>query len=619
MAGAKAAAAVVEKEGVKEEQEEAAELEKKRSKLVQDIKALDGPEANRRGFRKISHNPSQKIAESEFQICRDVNPKEGEQKLGMEDLMLPLRDANEFHALTQQLNKLEAAQSTTLVAPPAAEQTVRENREKTYQQVSKNVSKWQHVVTTNREAKHIQFPLNVQEQSITSTTLVKSFKPQTELEKNVDEVLKKSDLANVDVNEKEAADLKEEEEAQRQTYVELAKLRSVMWQQEVKAKHSAKIKSKKYHQIMKHAKQASHEREVAAIAAEDPEALAEYQDRIERERIKERMTLKHKNTSRWARNLQQKGLTKVPEFKKAIDEQLRKSKQLSEKREKHEEDTDEVEAEVPEEAPVEAVEAEEEEAEATDVAPPTLLTAKPRAAAKQKAPSEKEVLLPSFITDLAGGGSAGAASSAVTDAVAAAAAASVEEQDDEREEEQKKFMAEAFADSNAVEQFEKEKEAVIEEETGEKADKDAAATKNLPGWGSWTGEGTKAQKPNVKAEEAAAAKRKEKANKRKDAGRAHVIIHEKRGVNPKSGIYMLASKPGGTFSTAAQYEASLVVPLGPDWNTSNFHKEVIKPKVKVLRGKVIKPIAMSKRTQKRQLQLKAARQQQQHQQRKPVF
>ena len=79
--------------------------------------------------------------------------------------------------------------------------------------------------------------------------------------------------------------------------------------------------------------------------------------------------------------------------------------------------------------------------------------------------------------------------------------------------------------------------------------------------------------------------------KRKDAGLSHAIINERR--DKKFTKYTLEGVPQ-QFSSKHQFEASIRNPLGPEWNTSTSHNNLVKPKIKVKPGSIIKPISSFK-------------------------
>lgn len=107
----------------------------------------------------------------------------------------------------------------------------------------------------------------------------------------------------------------------------LAKMRALLFYHEVKAKRMKKIKSKEYHRKLKKAEK--RKALEAGGEADDEEQLRQMMEEAEFERAKERLTLKHKNTSRWARRALKRGTDLVDDgTKAAIAEQLRLGQEL---------------------------------------------------------------------------------------------------------------------------------------------------------------------------------------------------------------------------------------------------------------------------------------------------
>ena len=114
----------------------------------------------------------------------------------------------------------------------------------------------------------------------------------------------------------------------------LAKMRSLLFKHELKAKRVKAIKSKTFHR---------HNRKTGArvrLLGEDGNPEEEddgegggdgAEARREYLRAQERMLLKHKNTSRWAKRAIRKGLAHLPGTKEAIAEQLRIGNELRRK------------------------------------------------------------------------------------------------------------------------------------------------------------------------------------------------------------------------------------------------------------------------------------------------
>ena len=127
-------------------------------------------------------------------------------------------------------------------------------------------------------------------------------------------------------------------EEARERRARLAKMRNLLFKHEMKAKRVKAIKSKTFHR---------HNRKTGAMKVIDGETGEEIGDddaalegldpdnsaEAKREylRAQERMLLKHKNTSRWAKRAIKKGLAHLPGTKEAIAEQLRIGQELKRK------------------------------------------------------------------------------------------------------------------------------------------------------------------------------------------------------------------------------------------------------------------------------------------------
>jgi U3 small nucleolar RNA-associated protein 14 len=129
----------------------------------------------------------------------------------------------------------------------------------------------------------------------------------------------------------------------------------------------------------------------------------------------------------------------------------------------------------------------------------------------------------------------------------------------------------------------------------------------LPGWvnfeiltskGSWGGIGLKPQKQRMVVKSIPGIE----AEKRKDAKLKHVIINEKR--LKKSIQYLVPQVPHG-FENRDQYERTIRMPIGKEWNTQNVYLEKIAPRIQKKLGQAIHPIRFvssgKKKTSRRKL------------------
>ena len=131
------------------------------------------------------------------------------------------------------------------------------------------------------------------------------FQPTTALESSVDALLKAAKLKDEDILQTEEAmlqmnQLSVEEVAQRRG--ELLKMRELMFRAEVKAKRIGKIKSKTYRRMKRKEKERIGEKINGDDDEEDEEGIL----KRELERARERATLRHKHTGKWARQMRHK-------------------------------------------------------------------------------------------------------------------------------------------------------------------------------------------------------------------------------------------------------------------------------------------------------------------------
>ncbi|EIN14320.1 Utp14-domain-containing protein [Punctularia strigosozonata HHB-11173 SS5] len=208
-------------------------------------------------------------------------------KLHLDDLLAPLASKTSTLQSLKKSAKTLSSKGGALAAPLPQRTQEKLDREAAYEQ-------------TREEAEHLSFPLQAAPHGKTSNLeLNAKFKPTTELESSVDRLLKAAQLREEDLEKTEELKMNHltiEEVAARR--LELRRTRELMFRAEVKAKRIAKIKSKTYRRL----KKKERERLAAKLddGGEDDESA-----RIEHElnRARERATLKHKNTGKWAKSL----------------------------------------------------------------------------------------------------------------------------------------------------------------------------------------------------------------------------------------------------------------------------------------------------------------------------
>ena len=104
-------------------------------------------------------------------------------------------------------------------------------------------------------------------------------------------------------------------------------MRSLLFFKEQKQKKIAKIKSKTYRKITRKAEEKK-SLTLNELQTLDPDRAKEEKNKLDFERIKERMTLKHKNTGKWAKKMLGRNEEAGSETHKALMEQLKKGEML---------------------------------------------------------------------------------------------------------------------------------------------------------------------------------------------------------------------------------------------------------------------------------------------------
>eukprot|EP00793_Prasinoderma_coloniale_P002280 PRCOL_00002788-RA len=245
----------------------------------------------------------------------------------------------------------ERARSGAAVsAPLPANIAARLERKAGYEASKAELAQWQDMVQRNRKAELEDLrKKSTTEGSSTAALGAKFSAKESGVEADVDGLLAAAGLteerAAAAAEELELNELAVDEVADRQA--KLARMRSLMFRHEVKAKRAKKIKSRAYH---KHLKKAALKEGNMALddgAADglvgDEESRRELAKRREFERLEERLTLKHKNTGKWAKQMLKAKLgghnTSV---RQAVAEQLRLNKALTRKMDsmRDEEDSD---------------------------------------------------------------------------------------------------------------------------------------------------------------------------------------------------------------------------------------------------------------------------------------
>lgn len=238
-------------------------------------------------------------------VLSDVHGDFGQEKISINDLLDSLHGKTGYSKLRKRLHLLEKAPMAIQAPLP---KVVKEKLERkvAYEQSKKDITKWEPLVKRNREAPTLFLGEKLNLGVKTVGAIAAEHEPRTEFEKKMAELVCVPEIMEAQRNDGfkilELNKVSIEDVKDRQNY--LAKMRSLLFRHEMKAKHIKNIKSKTYHRILKKQRQKT----ASAETDIDPEEAKVLAIKQEFKRAEERMTLKHKNSSKWAKRILKRGL-----------------------------------------------------------------------------------------------------------------------------------------------------------------------------------------------------------------------------------------------------------------------------------------------------------------------
>ena len=265
-----------------------------------------------------------------------LNIVEGE-KLSVDDLIASLGSSRaKLGVARKSLDKL-GKKAVPLDAPLPGPIQARQERKAAYDESKKDIQKWMPLVKAHREAPTLKFSSdkNLVTNTVSVAAIASKHQPETKMESEVAALLNaaNAETAGAVAESEDALALRmlnaEEAKARRD---ELAKMRALLFYHEVKAKRLKKIKSKEYRRRMKKADKKKLETGGQDMLVGEEELQAQREE-AEYERAKERLTLKHKNTSRFIRRAIKRGSQHAPDegTRAVISEQLRLGEEIRRK------------------------------------------------------------------------------------------------------------------------------------------------------------------------------------------------------------------------------------------------------------------------------------------------
>lgn len=275
-------------------------LDLEHSKLLSAVRQLDGKQRVKAPTRKETSRQISEFNLGKHQIEND--------NVGINELTKALEKRASHVEIGQKLKNLK--QKAKPLKPPLEKfEADKIKRVVGFTNVKQQLNRWNAVVDKNRVAENLIYPL-IPKGSITLDTtkdFVKRFESQSELEAKVAEILSRSKVVKGDKEVEKEDEVEEEEfplslEEIMERRKEMAKLRAQQSYREAKAARQKKIKSKSYHRTLRRQKIKQQLKDFENLQKTDPEAALKQLEQIEKARAEERMTLRHRNTGKWARS-----------------------------------------------------------------------------------------------------------------------------------------------------------------------------------------------------------------------------------------------------------------------------------------------------------------------------
>ncbi|XP_005108218.1 U3 small nucleolar RNA-associated protein 14 homolog A [Aplysia californica] len=278
-------------------------------KLISSIQSLDGKKKHKKTIRGIP------VAPTNLDLVVHAN-----------------RDASKIKA--EDLKLRPNLGKTELKKPMSSGELEAAKRQIARDSMVKETTKWDPVVREMRLAPQTSYTKREHGIALYETLRPKQFVPRTPLEQELYAALGKSeDILKPDkemtVAEEKALKAMSIKEA-RARRAELMQHHELLSRMELKAKRLKRIKSKRYRKILRKEKEAVDKKELEQLRHTDPEAFMERMEQLERARMEERLTLKHRGGGKFSRL--HKAYSKFDDkTRTAVQDMLQKSKELTKK------------------------------------------------------------------------------------------------------------------------------------------------------------------------------------------------------------------------------------------------------------------------------------------------
>ena len=285
-----------------------------------------GTDAGSKRTRRVLAEEAPALAEGEFATGSGSG-------LGLADFLAPLSGDVDFASIRKSSKALgKRAGGKALSAPLPQLAQDRLDRAAAYTLSKSEAQGWEDSQRRIKDAAQLSFPLqSVPTERPSTAGLVAAFKPDTQLERSVADLLQAGGMTESQLSQQEDLALNHLDPAEaKQRRAHLRRMRELMFRAEQKAKRVSKIKSKAYRKV--HRKERERAAELGAKhgsdSDSDAEAEAEADERMEaeRRRAEERATLRHTSRAgKWARGVL---ANRTDGHSEALDDHLRRADEL---------------------------------------------------------------------------------------------------------------------------------------------------------------------------------------------------------------------------------------------------------------------------------------------------
>ena len=482
-----------------------------------------------------------------LKIYRKINAKKGNRKsvhtkretnskLTMRDVLKTV-DTERISNLAKNIDPI--AQRSKLTKKPISDTlSSRALRIAALTNTNKTVSKWQHFVDTNNRARNLSFQEPKINPITTTQDLANNFRANSFLEREllgiVSENLDSLDYKDTELSivEQRALEKVSLEEA-RMRRTELKRFRILLSKYEAKCKREKRIKSKHFHKMKR--------KEKFKNAYSDNR-----EDEAEKVRVRERVTLKHAQGSKWVRRL-----NKINFNDKNARKLLHQQKEVARQLKRH---------------------------------PKTRPTANSDSETDHFPTNEKRSQAYKFVSDSSNPWLKPQQESVLMvasepDHDKEALNGDWLEYDNEDSGFNKADVAAAFANDDITVEFLEEKEHKETDELEE--------NKDLPGWGKWANkDGNIEPKKRGRKKTIKSLKPKKKLKPKPKSSLPFVIMNTERKDDLRKHQVLKVPFP---FQDKSHFESVLHIPTGREWNTESKFIDKTRPRVSVPTGKIIPP------------------------------